>query len=112
MTNEVSASPAASSTPRHWITLVLLALTVATASAMGTVFSPMQELAKLDLQLTDLQVSFVQGLAVSIPIALLSLPIGRLVDRSRRTRLLLALLAVSIAGTWLTAFARASKRFS
>ena len=104
MPNEVV--PPVSETPRNWVALALLALTVATATAMGTVFSPMQELAKLDLRLTDLQVSFVQGLAVSIPIALLSLPIGRLVDSTKRTRLLLALLASSIVGTWLTAFAQ------
>lgn len=90
----------------RWSALSLVALTVASGATLRTVFSPMQELAKLDLQLSDLEVSFVQGLAASIPIALLSLPIGRMVDRGNRTRLLIALAAVSVLGTILTAFAR------
>jgi MFS family permease len=86
--------------------LVLLALAIAAAGTLRTVFSPMQELAKHDLHLTDLQVSLVQGLALSIPVAILSIPIGRIVDRSNRTRLLIALIATVLAGTFLTAIAR------
>jgi MFS family permease len=90
----------------RWSALSLVALTVASGAALRTVFSPMQELAKHDLKLSDLEVSFVQGLAASIPIAILSLPIGRMVDRGNRTRLLIGLAAVSIVGTLLTAFAQ------
>jgi MFS family permease len=86
--------------------LVLLALAIAAAGTLRTVFSPMQELAKHDLHLTDLQVSLVQGLALSIPVAILSIPIGRIIDRSNRTRLLIALIATVLAGTFLTAIAR------
>jgi MFS family permease len=85
--------------------LVLLALAIAAAGALRTVFSPMQELAKHDLHLTDLQVSLVQGLALSIPVAILSIPIGRIVDRSNRTRLLFALISTVVVGTLLTAVA-------
>lgn len=97
--------PPAAGKARTWTALTLLAMTLAGGAALGTVFSPMQELAKTDLRLSDLQISLVQGLAVSIPIALLSLPIGRLVDRGNRSRLLIALLVVGIGGTLLTAFA-------
>jgi MFS family permease len=86
--------------------LLLLALTIANGGALRTVFSPLQELAKHSLQLSDLQLSLVQGLAASIPIALLAIPIGRLVDRSNRIRILLALATVSIVGTFLTAIAQ------
>lgn len=83
--------------------LLLLAATIASGAAMRSVFSPLQEMAKLDLGLTDLQVSLVQGLAVSIPIAVLSIPIGRLVDRTHRVRLLIAMAVVWTLGSLLTA---------
>lgn len=85
--------------------LLLVALSIANAGAVRTVFSPVQEIARLALGLTDLQMSLVQGLAVSIPIALLAIPIGRLVDRSSRVRLLVALAACNALGTFLTATA-------
>jgi MFS family permease len=84
--------------------LLSLALTICCAAAMRMVFSPLQEAAKADLQLSDFQLSLVQGLAVSIPIALLSLPIGRMTDRSNRLRLLLALGLVWTIGSVATAF--------
>jgi MFS family permease len=57
------------------------------------------------MSLTDMQLSLVQGLAASIPIALLAIPIGRLVDRANRMRILLVLMGISVAGTLLTAAA-------
>lgn len=83
----------------------MLALTIASAGAMRSTFSPLQELAKAEMGLSDLRLSLVQGLAVSIPIAILAIPIGRLVDRGNRMRLLIALAAVWTIGSLLTAFA-------
>ncbi len=85
--------------------LALLAVAVAYSSATRTVFSPLQELAKAGLGLSDVELSLVQGLALSIPLALLSLPIGRLADRWHRVRLLMGMAAVSLLGTLLTAVA-------
>lgn len=84
--------------------LLSLALTICSASAMRVVFSPLQDIAKADLQLTDFQLSLVQGLAVSLPIAALSLPLGRLTDRGNRLGLLLALGLVWATGSLATAF--------
>jgi len=85
--------------------LVLLALTVCSGASMRIVFSPLQELAKREMALTDLQLSLVQGLAASIPVALLAIPIGRLIDRANRMRILRVLMGISVAGTLLTAAA-------
>lgn len=85
--------------------LVLLGLTVASGVAMQFVFSPVQEMAKAELGLTDAQLSLVQGLAAAIPIAILSIPIGWLVDRSSRVRLLIAMSLIWTAGTFLTVIA-------
>ena len=50
--------------------LLLLAITIASASATRSVFSPMQDTVSGDLNFSDFQVSLIQGLAASIPIAL------------------------------------------
>jgi MFS family permease len=99
-------SHAAPSAGSARLPLALLALTIASGAALRIVFSPLQELAKHELALSDLQLSLAQGLAASIPIAILAIPIGRLVDRSNRVRLLVALAATSAIGTMLTATAR------
>lgn len=70
-----------------------------------TVFSPIQEFAKADMLLSDYQISLVQGMAVSVPIMLLSIPIGRLTDRGNRVRLLAMLIFVAALGAAWTAFA-------
>lgn len=85
--------------------IFLLSVTIANAWATRTVFSPLQDIAKADLELTDFQLSLVQGLAASIPIALLSIPLGRLVDRRNRVHLLSAVTLVSTLGGLMTAFA-------
>ncbi len=85
--------------------LLILALTIMMAATMRQLFSPMQEGAKAALGLTDNQLGLVQGLAVAIPIAIISLPLGRMVDRGRRVWILVAMALVWSAGTALTAFA-------
>ncbi len=104
-TAATAAAPAPIVSDNSLGAVLLIALLVALGGAMRVVFSPLQELAKHELALTDLQLSLVQGLAASIPIAILAIPIGRLVDRGNRARLLLLLTGVSVAGTVLTALA-------
>ncbi|MGE0740393.1 MAG: MFS transporter [Hyphomonadaceae bacterium] len=95
------AAPRSSALPA----LMLLGVTILSAAAMRTVFSPVQDLAKAELQLSDFQLSLVQGLAAALPVALLSIPIGRMTDRGNRMRLLTALAALWTLGTIGTAFA-------
>jgi MFS family permease len=85
--------------------ILLLSLTIASAWATRSVFSPLQDIARADLRLSDFQISLVQGLAASIPIALLAIPLGRMVDRRNRVHLLMAVTAVSTLGGLATAFA-------
>jgi len=70
-----------------------------------TVFSPLQEAAKLDLKLSDFAVSLVQGLATGAPIALVSIPLAWVIDHGHRVRLLIALFIVCVIGTFWTAIA-------
>ena len=75
-------------------------------TSVRTSFSPVQEIARLDLRLTDFQISLVQGLAVSLPIALFSVPLGRAIDRYNRIALLIGILTLSAGGAALTGIAR------
>jgi MFS family permease len=85
---------------------LLLTLAMATGNVMLGVFSAVQEQAKAELGFSDFQMSLLSGLAVSIPLALLAIPVGLLVDRAVRVRLLLWTAVIWTAGTLLTAFAQ------
>jgi MFS family permease len=90
--------------PRALPSLLLLALVLASGAVMLRVFSAVQDSAKAELGLSDMQLALVQGLAVSIPLALLSVPVGLAVDRTPRVRLLFATSAVWTVGSLWTAF--------
>lgn len=85
------------------LTILALALVVGTMSIF--LFSIVQEAAKAELGLSDVELGFVQGIGAAAPLALFAVPIGRLVDRWNRMRLLLLLVANWTAGMVLTAFA-------
>ncbi|NTZ43201.1 MFS transporter [Altererythrobacter sp. SALINAS58] len=110
MTGSASATIAASDNApakqRAWPILLLLALAMATGNIMLGVFAAVQEQAKAELGFSDVQMSLLNGLAVSIPLAALAIPVGLLVDRSVRVRLLLWTAIAWTAGTLLTAFAQ------
>lgn len=97
--------PGAERSGVRWGGLVLLALIVLCGVMMQNSISPVQEAVKLELLLSDFQMSLVQGVAVSIPVALLALPLGRMTDRSNRIRLLAAMAVTWTGGMVLTAFA-------
>lgn len=86
-------------------TLIVLAAALALGNVMMGVFSAVQEAAKAELGLSDFSLSLLNGLAVSIPLAVLSLPAGVLVDRGNRVRLLLWTSLAWTLGTLLTAIA-------
>lgn len=71
---------------------------------MRTVFSPVQDAVKAELHLSDMQLGLLQGLAVALPVAVLSLPIGRITDRGNRVALLIGLSLLWTVGTVWTAF--------
>jgi len=84
--------------------LILLCAVLGSAWAARSVFSPLQDLAKADLSLSDIQLSLVQGAAISIPAALLSITLGRMVDTRNRTHILIALAMLTMLGSIGTAF--------
>ncbi len=85
--------------------LFALALAMMLGFALMGSFGTVQEGAKAELHLSDYSLSLIQGLSAALPLALFSIPIGILVDRHNRVRIMLALVATVIVGTVLTAFA-------
>lgn len=79
---------------------------MAAGTVMTGVFSAVQEAAKAELGASDFEMSLLNGLAVSIPLAVLAIPVGLLVDRAVRVRLLLWTAVAWTVGTLLTAYAQ------
>jgi len=88
-----------------WGAVWLLALMLFSGAVMKTVFSPLQEAAKLDMHLSDFAIGLVQGLATGAPVAIASIPLAWVIDHGHRVRLLIYLLVTCVAGAFLTAFA-------
>ncbi len=90
---------------RSLLPLFALALAMMLGFTMLGSFGTVQEGAKTELGLSDYTLSLIQGLSAALPLALFSIPIGILVDRHNRVRIMIALVAVFVAGTVLTAVA-------
>lgn len=86
--------------------LLLLSIAVIGSFAMFAVFMPLQEAAKADLGLSDFQIGLTQGIAAAIPVTLLAIPLGRLVDSANRVRMLLMMGLLWSAGVFVTAFSQ------
>lgn len=85
------------------LAILALALVVGTMSIF--LFSIVQEAAKAELGLTDVELGFIQGIGAAAPLALLAAPIGRLVDSHNRVRLLLLLILSWTIGLVMTGLA-------
>ncbi|CAL1690512.1 sugar efflux transporter [Brevundimonas subvibrioides] len=87
------------------LTLTILSLSIAAGCAVQAAFGPVQEFARTDLDMTDLQMGLVQGMAVAIPAGLLSIPVGWMADHSNRVRMMLVLAVLWSVGAAASAFA-------
>jgi predicted MFS family arabinose efflux permease len=96
--------PARQEYPGRLSQLLLLAAAMAAGGYVRTALSPLQEAMRLALSLTDNQMAVLQGPIIGVPVTLAAIPLGLLVDRCSRIRLLGALMAASVLGTLFTAF--------
>jgi len=83
--------------------MVLLAVAVASAAYAGATVSPLQEVMRAALGLSDNQMAILQGPALALPLAIGAVPIGLAIDRYSRTRLLLILTVFDVIGSLGTA---------
>jgi len=105
-TMPIDARPAAApGFGRALAPLLLLALLMMIGFTVMGSFGTVQESAKAELGLSDAVLGAIQGLGAAVPLLLFSIPIGILVDRFNRVRLMLVLAAIWTIGTALTAIA-------
>lgn len=82
--------------------LAILTLAGAAALLGRTCVGPVQEAVKHALALSDDQIAVLQGAALALPALLCAIPVGWLVDHHSRTRLLLVVTSIGLAGALIT----------
>ena len=90
---------------RRTIQMLLLTIAVSGANYARMAVGPLQETMRFALALSDNQIALLQGLALALPVVLAAIPIGFVIDRYSRVRLLFILAALTIVGSVLTALA-------
>ncbi len=85
--------------------MLLLTLSAAAAAYAKTAVSPLQETMRIALGLTDNQMALLQGPALALPMIVVAIPLGLLIDRSPRVPLLIGFALLNLVGSVLTAFA-------
>src|ERR1700743_2673301 len=78
---------------------------MAAAGFARTMISPLQEAIRVSMALSDNQMALLQGPVIGVPVALTAIPLGLLIDRHSRSRLLMTFASLSLVGSLLTAFA-------
>jgi MFS family permease len=84
----------------------LIALAAAMAAYARFTLGPLQESVRVALSLSDNQMALLQGPALALPMVIASIPLGLVIDRYSRVRLLLIFAAIDAGGSLLTAAAR------
>lgn len=92
--------------PARAYSLCLLTAAMAAGGYVQTAVSPLQETMRVALSLSDNQMALLQGPVLGVPIVLAAIPLGILIDRFSRSRLLFVLIALSVLATLLTAVAQ------
>lgn len=85
--------------------MLLLALAVLAGTYARTAIGPLQEAMRIALSLSDNQIALLQGPAVALPVVMGAVPLGIIIDRYSRVRLLFILAVLSLVGSLITALA-------
>jgi MFS family permease len=91
--------------PRALWSLLALTLAMAIGFTMMGSFATVQESVKVELRLSDAMLGVIQGVSAAVALVVCSIPIGMLVDRFKRVRVLISLGGLWTVGTMLTAVA-------
>ena len=71
-----------------WYATIVLTIAYTFSFVDRQILNLLVEPIKEDLQLTDTRISFLQGFAFAIPYIVMSIPVGRLVDKINRIAIL------------------------
>jgi MFS family permease len=83
---------------------LLVAATMGISLTALYMFNGLQESVKSDLHLSDYGLSLVEGVAVAVPLALSGIPVGLLVDRINRVRVMIAMTLLWVMAAAATAW--------
>lgn len=84
---------------------LMVAATMGLSLTALYMFNGQVESVKAEMALSDFDLSLLQGVAVAIPLALCGIPVGLLVDRINRVRVLIAMTLLWVVATLGTAWA-------
>jgi MFS family permease len=84
---------------------MLLALVTSAAIYARSAVGPLQEAVRFALAISDNQMAMLQGPALALPFVLAAIPLGILIDRYSRARLIFIFAVSNAGGSLLTAFA-------
>lgn len=90
---------------RAGVQLSLLTVAATAVAYSATVVSPLQETMRAALSLTDHQMALLQGPALALPMVIAALPLGLIIDRYSRVRLLFIFSVIDLAASVATALA-------
>jgi len=90
---------------RRGFQLLLLTMAAAAANYAQTALSPLQEAVKIASGLSDNQMALLQGPALALPLAAAAIPVGLLIDRYSRARLIIVFALFDLLGSAATAMA-------
>lgn len=85
--------------------MLLLVIASLAASYAQVTLNPIQEAMRVALGLTDNQIALLQGPALALPMVIAAIPLGLIIDRYSRVRLLVIFAASNLVGSVLTAVA-------
>jgi MFS family permease len=95
----LSATDSASQPVGRGLQLLLLALAISAAVYSKAALGPLQESMRTALALTDNQMALLQGPALVFSMALVAVPLGLIIDRYSRVRLLFGLVVLLLVGS-------------
>lgn len=98
-------SDSPSSLAGQWRPLSRLTLAALAGAFAWSTLNPTQESIRQGLRLQDNEIALLQGPALALPMLLTAIPLGLLIDRRPRIRLLILFAAMNLLGTVLTALA-------
>lgn len=87
------------------VQFMLLTIIAAASTLAARAISPLQEAMRSSLLLTDNQMALLQGPALALPVVIAAIPLGFLIDRKIRIRLLFVFGTLDLLGCLLTAAA-------
>lgn len=103
-TQAITEAPARAMS-RAPLSMLILGLSIAMGFTAMQSFGIMAESAKREMGLSDSALALIQGGGAAVPLLLFSIPIGILVDRHSRVRLMLAMASIWTLGSFVTAAA-------